>query len=153
MGEENKFETYQFSNGFRLVWQNTPSETIFANLRINCGALHEKDGEEGIAHFLEHMLIEGGTDKYTPEEQAKIRDGLRTNAFTSRERTIFPCGMNALDLESYLNMVSQMVFFPRLDKKVLEQQKKVVEREIAIKKGTADFEDIVNFFWKNIVSK
>lgn len=149
--EKRNFEIYNFPNGFRLAWQKTPSETIFANLRINHGALHEKGGEEGLAHFLEHLLIEGGTAKYTPEEQARIRGGFGyTNACTSRDGTMIPWGMVSSDLEVYLDMASQMVFYPRLDGKVLEQQKRVVLREIAIKKGSPDFEDIFKFFWPKL---
>ncbi len=145
------FNLYKFPNGFRLAWKKTSSETIFANLRINHGALHEKPGEEGIAHFLEHMLIEGGTDKYTPEEQAEIRGKFGyTNAFTSRDRTMIPWGMISSDLESYLDICSQMVFYPRLDKTVLERQRRVVVREIARKKGSPEFKDFTRFFWPSV---
>src|SRR3989344_7724631 len=126
MEKGEDFNLYEFPNGFRLAWQRTPTNTIFGNLRINQGALHENKGEEGIAHFLEHMFIEGGTEKYTPEEQAKIRGNFGyTNAFTSRDRTMIPFGMIPSGLESYLDMAAQMAFHPRLNAKILEQQRKV----------------------------
>lgn len=148
MEKGEDFEQYVFPNGFRLAWQRTPTSTIFGNLRINHGALHEKEGEEGMAHFLEHMLIEGGTEKYTPEEQAIIKgDFGYANAFTSRDRTMIPWGMIPSGLESYLDMAAQMVFHPRLDSKTLEQQRRVVLREIARSRGAPDFKDVIKFYW------
>jgi predicted Zn-dependent peptidase len=141
------FEQYTFDNGFRLAWKPTDSKTIFSNLKVNHGALHEREGEEGIAHFLEHMLCEGGTSKYTPEKQAEIRGTFGfTNAFTSRRETTIPGGIISSDFGDYLEMVSQMVFSPKLDAKVLEQQKKVVLSEISRTKGAPNFEDIERFF-------
>jgi len=151
MEKKEDFNLYEFPNGFKLAWQRTPANTIFGNLRINHGALHEEKGEEGIAHFLEHMFIEGGTDKYTPEEQARIRGMFGyTNAFTSRNRTMIPWGMIPSDLESYLDMASQMAYYPRLDSKIIEQQKEVVLREVARKKGSPGFGDVFKFFWPSV---
>ncbi|MDO8460355.1 MAG: pitrilysin family protein [Nanoarchaeota archaeon] len=148
---EKDFKLYEFQNGFRLACQITPTNTIFGNLRINHGALHEKEGEEGIAHFLEHMFIEGGTEKYTPKEQANISGKFGyTNAFTSRDRTIIPWGMIPSDLEDYLDMACQMTFCPRLNSTVLEQQREVVLREIARTKCSPDFEDKFKFYWPSL---
>src|SRR3989344_7638675 len=123
MQDNNTTNSHEFPNGFRVIWQTTSSENIFADLRINHGSLHERKGEEGIAHFLEHILIEGGTVKYTPKEQAKIKEGVGyANARTSRSRTSIPWGIVPSDLELYLDLASQMAFQPRLDAKVLEQQ-------------------------------
>ncbi|MBI3623611.1 insulinase family protein [Candidatus Pacearchaeota archaeon] len=147
MLDKPSFETYALSNGLTVALQLTRSENIFGNLRINHGALHELPGEEGIAHFLEHMFIEGGTSKYTPEEQAVARGNFGyTNAITSRSKTRIPWGMVSQDLETYLDMASQMAFYPRLDEKVIEQQKKVVLSEISRTKGAPEFEDIFKFY-------
>lgn len=144
-----KNKNYQIEtlpNGFRIAWRETSSGNVFANLRINHGALHEREGEEGIAHFLEHMFIEGGTEKYSPEEQAKIRGNFGyTNAFTSRDLTKIPWGMTPNKWEEFLDVSSQMVFHPRLDNKVLSQQKEIVLREMARKKGAPDFKDYESF--------
>jgi predicted Zn-dependent peptidase len=151
MIKEDNYETFEFSNGFKLAWHITQTENIFANLKVNHGALHERHGEEGTAHFLEHMLIEGGTEKYTPDEQAEARGRFGyTNAFTSRDRTMIPWGMIHSDLETYLDLASQMVFYPRLDNNVLKQQKKVVLREIARRKGAPDFDDMVKFYFPKL---
>ncbi len=151
MDQHSDFEVYQFDNGFRLFHKRTPTHTIFANLRINHGALNEREGEEGTAHFLEHMLVEGGTERYAPGKQAKIRGMFGyTNAMTSRDRTMIPWGMIPYELDNYLDMSSQMVFHPSLDKKVLEQQKKVVMREISRAKGSPSFDDFFRFYQPNL---
>ena len=147
MENNSDFETYTLPNGLTVALKRTASPNIFSNLRINHGALHEVEGEEGTAHFLEHMLCEGGTLQHSPEEQARVRGSFGyTNAFTSRSTTEIPGGIISSDLDVYLNMISQMAFLPLLDKKVLGQQKKVVLSEVSRTKGSPSFEDIQRFF-------
>jgi predicted Zn-dependent peptidase len=152
MQKEGNFEVHEFPNGFKLAWQQTPTETVLAELSINHGALHEKTGEEGMAHFLEHMFIEGGTAKYTPQEQAKIRGKFGySNATTSRTWTSIPWGMMPGQFPEYCDMASQMVFEPLLDTEVREKQKKVVLREIEKRKGAPDFNDLYRFYNTNLM--
>lgn len=145
------FNSAELDNGLRVAWQRTPTETVFAALRVDYGALDEMPGEEGFAHFLEHILIEGGTNEHSPRKLAEVRDSFGyTNAFTSRNRTAIPWGMVPSDLETYLRVSSEMAFSPRLDEEVIEQQKEVVLREIARRRGAPDFDDVVGFFWPSV---
>jgi hypothetical protein len=87
--KENQCTEYELDNGLFVVLQRTPTRTVAGKLRVHHGALHEEEGEEGLAHFLEHNLISGGTEKYTPEEVDELRVTFGNfNAYTAPHQTM-----------------------------------------------------------------
>jgi predicted Zn-dependent peptidase len=122
--------------------QETPTQTIGGRLRVSFGALNEKPGEEGLAHFLEHNLMTGGSSKYEPEESDQVRNIFGSyNAFTGLEETTFPVDMLAEDLGLYLNFVSDIAFNPLLNPERFEEERNRILRETADAKGKPDFID------------
>jgi len=126
--------------------QNTPTQTISGRLRVHHGGLHEKNGEEGLAHFLEHIVMKGGGMKYAPDKAEKIMGTFgNINASTSSSETSFPVGMLADDLELYLDFISDVVFHPRFDLERVNQERQRVLREMADAKSNPAFEDNSDF--------
>ena len=83
-------------NGMRyaIMKNATPVGEASLRLRIDAGSLNERDDQRGIAHFLEHMVLNG--TKNVPEgefvrrlERAGLRFGPDTNASTDFEQTVF----------------------------------------------------------------
>ena len=64
---------YKLNNGLVVALQNTLSENVLVYFQINQGSCHEKSGEEGLTHLLEHCLITSGSSRYSPEEAEKLR--------------------------------------------------------------------------------
>ena len=52
-----------FENGFRyvLMKNDEPKGRVSLHLNVQSGSLQERDNEQGLAHFLEHMLFNGST--------------------------------------------------------------------------------------------
>lgn len=141
------YREFTLDNGLFVALQNTPTETIAGRLRVFHGGLHEQKGEEGLAHFLEHTIMTGGTEKYSPKEVDTIRGTFGyLNAMTSPSQTEFPVNMLAEDLNLYLNFVSEAAFHPRFDKKKVEEERKRVLREMADCKSRPDFKDTRTFY-------
>ncbi len=137
-----KFREYKLDNGLYVALQETPTETIAGRLRVNYGSLHEREGEEGLAHFLEHVLMAGGTKKYSPKQTDKIRGNLGyINAFTGPDRTFIPIDILPEDIKLYLDFVSDAAFNPRFDSTRAEQERQRVLREIADNKSAPTFKD------------
>lgn len=67
------YREYKLDNGLFVALQKTSTQTIAGRLRVKHGALNEKPGEEGIAHFLEHVLATGGSKKYSPADILKVQ--------------------------------------------------------------------------------
>ena len=85
------YREFKLDNGLLVALQDTPTQTVSGRLRVWHGSLNEQPGEEGIAHFLEHTLLSGGSSKYTPEQSNKIMGTFGFfNAYTGLQKTFFP---------------------------------------------------------------
>jgi predicted Zn-dependent peptidase len=147
------YRKFKLPNGLVVALQNTPTQTIAANLRVNYGSSHEKEGEEGLAHFLEHCLITGGSRKYDPVQADELR-GLfgYSNALTNIGRTFFIGEMLSEDLERWLDFVSQHVFHPRFERDRVNGERERVLREISDVKSNPIYETSKEFnrlFYRN----
>ena len=126
------YKEYKLANGLIVALQNTPTQTISAKLRINQGSIHEKEGEEGMAHFLEHCLITGGSRKYNPIQADELRGTFGySNAFTGLGRTFFIGDMLSKDLKKWLDFTSQHALYPRFEKDRVNGERERVLREIS----------------------
>jgi zinc protease len=142
----DNYEIYTLDNGLKVALEKKPTETINGTLRVFHGALHEKKGEEGLAHFLEHTLIMGGSEKYDTKETENIWNSFGfSNAYTSLDETTFPVDIINNDLELYLDFISNAVFKPKFDNQKVEQEKYIVLRESSDNKSKPDYVDNKKF--------
>jgi zinc protease len=94
-------------NGMRyaLMHNATPSGQASFRLRFDAGSLMEKDDEQGLAHFLEHMAFNGSTHVPTGEmvkvlERLGLAFGADTNASTGWTETVYKFDLPKADNES-----------------------------------------------------
>ena len=136
------YREFRLDNGLFVALRETPTQTVSGRLRVWHGALNEEKGEEGIAHFLEHTLMTGGSQKYDPERADEIRGTFGSfSAFTGLERTFFPVDMLAEDSQLFLEYVSDAAFNPRFATSRVEEERKRVLRETADAKSNSGFKD------------
>jgi predicted Zn-dependent peptidase len=145
------YEEYRLDNGLVVALQKTPTQTVAAKLRVNYGSSHERNGEEGMAHFLEHCLVTGGSQKYDSRIADKIRGTFgEFNTYTNIGRTSFVGQILTENFETWLDYVSDHVLKPRLDSERVNSEKERVLREISDAKSdpmyTADEEFNVVFY-------
>ena len=127
-----KPEIYTLNNGLVVALQRTPTRTVSAKLRVNYGSSDEVEGEEGLAHFLEHCLVTGGSKKYDPIIADEIRRSIgQSNAFTSIGRTCFTGNMLHNDLLIWLDYTADHVLRPKFDKIRVDGERERVLREIS----------------------
>lgn len=143
------YKEYKLPNGLFVALKKTPTHTIYANLIVHHSALDEQKGEEGLAHFLEHALIGGGSLNYTPEKSLKTRDiftykaDKKTgfNPYTLLDKTVFPIDSLKDDLDLYLDLISDMVFNPRFDNAKVEKERPIVLKECTDEKKDPAFKE------------
>ena len=83
-------------NGLRYIIREnqTPKDRVSMHLYVQVGSLHERDEEQGLSHFLEHMLF-NGSKNFPPGEMVKyfqrigMRFGPDANAHTSFDQTVY----------------------------------------------------------------
>lgn len=148
------YREYTLDNGLVVALQETPTKTFAGRLRIMHGSLNEKPGEEGIAHFLEHGLMTGGSKNYDPKKSDSIRGKFDDfNAATGLKRTFFMVDTLAEDIQPFIEYISDTIFNPRFDISKVEEQRKIILQEIRDKKSDSVLKDQKTyseaFFGKN----
>ncbi len=126
--------SYYMDNGFKVVMHRDKSiKVVTAGVIVNYGSMYETDEDNGIAHFIEHILASDNQDgSRMSVNMEKMRDsGAIYNAQTDKENTAFYIYGMSDNLQLYLELLSELVFQHREFKdSVFDNEKKVVEREL-----------------------
>ena len=135
---------HQSKNGLRIVLENIPSvRSVTIGIWILTGSRNETPENNGISHFIEHMLFKG-TKQRTAKDIAEFFDSIggQINAFTSKEYTCFYAKVIDSHKESALEVLSDMFFNSTFDEEAMEREKNVIYEEIKMYEDTPD--DIVH---------
>lgn len=127
-------------NGIRVVGEEIPSmRSVSMGIWIATGSRFENLQNNGISHFLEHMLFKG-TDRYSARELAQVFDGIggQVNAFTSKEYTCYYAKVLDEHFGTAVDTLADMLFHSRFAPEEIEKEKKVVIEEIRMYEDTPD---------------
>jgi len=103
------------------------------------GSAHEPDSMSGSAHLLEHMVFKGSLSRSALQIASDIEDlGGSLDAYTAHEHTAFLARVPDTHLETGIDVLSDLVFRPRLDATDLALEREVVLEEIARSEDTPD---------------
>ncbi len=99
---------------------------------FNAGARTERAEENGMAHFLEHLVFKGGEKyaTYKDVNETAERLGGMLNAYTSHDMVAFHITVRAESAEPAIDLLSDFVARPRLDADELDRERGVVIQEI-----------------------
>jgi predicted Zn-dependent peptidase len=131
-GTEPEHLLSTLDSGLRVVSERVPGvRSVALGFWICAGSVLESADEAGISHLLEHMLFRG-TDRYGSEEIDQTFDamGAELNAGTGKEETTLYTRVLDRHLERAFDVMSDMVWNPRLAE--LESEREVVLEEIAM---------------------
>ncbi len=96
------------------------------------GSLYERKGEEGIAHFLEHMIFKGSKNLKEGEFDIKIESlGGSSNAATGLDDVHYHVLVPPEKTEEGLQLILDLLLFPKIEQDAFEMEKEVVLEEIA----------------------
>lgn len=135
-------KTHTFSNGLRLVLEKIPSvRSVSIGIWIGTGSRYETKENNGISHFIEHMLFKG-TEKRSARDIAEAFDciGGHLNAFTSKEYTCYYGKVLDQHLPIAIDVLADMFFNSSFDAVELEKEKNVVLEELKMYEDTPDDE-------------
>lgn len=131
---------YKLSNGLRVVVEYIPTvRSVSFGIWVKTGSRNETQENNGISHFIEHMLFKG-TDTRTAKDIADLFDGIggNVNAFTSKEYTCYFAKVLDQHLPIAVSALSDMFFNSRFDEEELAKEKNVILEEIAMYEDTPD---------------
>jgi predicted Zn-dependent peptidase len=130
-------------NRLRIVAEHIPTlKSVTIGIWVNVGSRDEQAGEEGLSHFLEHMFFKGTRSRSATQISREIDAlGGEMNAFTTRETTTFYVKVLDQQLETALELLSDLFYRSRFESKEVEKEKQVVLEEIRMVQD--DPEDLV----------
>jgi predicted Zn-dependent peptidase len=121
------------SNGLpvhRIELPGTRALTVL--VAFDAGARNERPRENGMAHFLEHLVFKGGETypNYKDVNETAERLGGMLNAYTSHDLVAFHITVRAESAPQAIDLLSDFVGRPRLDSDELDRERGVVIQEI-----------------------
>ncbi|GAB2563138.1 M16 family metallopeptidase [Gracilibacillus alcaliphilus] len=134
----------ELQNGMRIVLEEIQTvRSVTIGIWIKTGSRNERNSENGISHFIEHMLFKGTTN-YTPQQIAEAFDavGGEINAFTSKEYTCFYAKVLDTHKDMAMEILADMLLHSVFDEEEIEREKQVVLEEINMTEDTPD--DIIH---------
>ncbi len=128
------FSKYTLSNGVRIVYEKIPYvRSVSVGIWVKTGSRNESRQNNGISHFIEHMLFKG-TEKRNAKKIAESIDNIggQLNAFTGKECTCFYAKTLDTHLDLVLDVLSDMFFNSLFAKKDMNVEKRVILEEIGM---------------------
>ncbi len=122
------------SNGLPLHSIEVPgTRALTVLVAFDAGARTERPDENGMAHFLEHLVFKGGEvyDDYRKVNETAERMGAVLNAYTSHDLVAFHLTCRAEVAEKAIDLLTDFVGRPRIDADELDRERGVVIQEIA----------------------
>lgn len=128
----SQFQKTVLENGLTIVSEHMSSvRSISLGVWVKAGSRYETRKNNGIAHFLEHMMFKG-TRRRSPRQIARSLEsvGGHLNAFTSKEYTCYYAEILDEHLRKAVNLFSDMLCHSTLPDKELEKERSVILDEI-----------------------
>ena len=141
-------------NGLTLLTEEMPNiRSVCMGVWLKQGSRHETEDENGISHFIEHLLFKG-TERRTAQEIAKTIDkiGGQCDAFTSKEYTCFYARVLDEHLPVAFDLLADIVLRPKFDPDLIEKERNVIFEEIKMVEDSPDelvFDLFTETIWRD----
>ncbi len=145
------FKKILLDNGLRLVYEKISYvRSVSVGIWVGTGSRSENTKNNGISHFIEHMLFKGTTNR-SAKEIAECIDAIggQINAFTGKECTCYYTKTLDTHLNISLDILSDMLFNSRFASNDIKVEKKVVVEEIGMYEDTP--EELVHDIFSEMV--
>ncbi len=141
-------------NGIRIVTETLPHvRSVATGVWIGTGSRQETPEQNGLSHFIEHMLFKG-TASRSAEEIARSVDSIggHLDAFTAKEMVSFNAKVVDEHVPAALDILSDLVLHPLFRAEDIEKEKGVVLEEIKMEADDPEYvvhELFSHSFWKD----
>ena len=125
------YNTHTLENGLRIIHLPSASQVVYCGYQIAAGTRNELPGEEGLAHFCEHMTFKG-TKKHNALQIINALEGVggELNAFTNKEDTTFYAAISKEHIKHAVNILTDIVFNSTYPQHEIEKEVEVICDEI-----------------------
>lgn len=125
------FQTHHLTNGLRIIHRPFPSEISYCGIAINTGSRDEFPDEQGMAHFVEHMLFKGTEKRQAHHVINRMENvGGELNAYTTKEETFIYATFLSEHFGRAVELLSDMVFHSTFPEHQIEKERDVILDEM-----------------------
>ena len=126
-----KYNTYILDNGLRIIHLPSDSKVVYCGYQINAGTRNEEPGEEGLAHFCEHVTFKG-TERRKAWHILNCLEsvGGDLNAYTNKEGTVYYSAILKEHIARAVDLLTDIVFHSVYPQAEIDKEVEVICDEI-----------------------
>ena len=126
-----KYNTCTLKNGLRIIHLPSSSQVVYCGYDIAAGTRNELPGEEGLAHFCEHISFKG-TARRNALQIINAIEGLggELNAFTNKEDTVYYAAISKEHFYQVVDVLTDIVFHSQYPQHEIDKEVEVICDEI-----------------------
>nr|WP_302229791.1 pitrilysin family protein [uncultured Prevotella sp.] len=126
-----KYNTYTLDKGLRIIHLPSDSKVVYCGYQINAGTRNEEPGEEGLAHFCEHVTFKG-TERRKAWHILNCLEsvGGDLNAYTNKEGTVYYSAILKEHIARAVDLLSDIVFHSVYPQAEIDKEVEVICDEI-----------------------
>ena len=126
-----KYNIATLDNGLRIIHLPNTSKIAYCGYQIKAGTRNEKPGDEGLAHFCEHVTFNGTQTHTSTAIINKLESvGGDLNAFTNKEDTVFYSAIPVEHFAKAVDVLSDIVFYSIFPQAEIDKEVEVICDEI-----------------------
>lgn len=144
------YNEYTLPNGLRIIHEPTLSKVAYCGFAIDAGTRDEAENEQGMAHFVEHLIFKGTEKRKAWHILNRMENvGGDLNAYTNKEETVVYAAFLTEHLERALELLGDIVFHSTFPQHEIEKETEVIIDEIQSYEDNPselifdDFEDMI----------
>lgn len=134
-----EFRKHVLKNGLRVVFVPMKDvQTATIQILVEAGSKYENKKNNGVSHFLEHMMFKGTKKRPSAKIITELFDGVggEYNAFTGKEQTGYWVKVPSKHFGMALDVVSDMYLNPLLKQEEINRERGVILQEDSMKRDT-----------------
>ena len=126
-----KYNTYTLDNGLRIIHLPSDSKVVYCGYQINAGTRNEEPGEEGLAHFCEHVTFKGTERRKAWHILNSLESvGGDLNAYTNKEGTVYYSAILKEHIARAVDLLTDIVFHSVYPQAEIDKEVEVICDEI-----------------------
>ena len=125
------YHTHTLSNGFRIIHAPNQSAVAYCGFAIDAGTRDEAENEQGMAHFVEHLLFKGTQKRHAWHILNRMEHvGGDLNAYTNKEETVVYSAFLAEHFPRAVELLADIVFHSTFPQTEIDKEVEVIIDEI-----------------------
>lgn len=137
-------------NGLRIIHEPSASKVAYCGFAIDAGTRDEGENEQGMAHFVEHLIFKGTRKRKAWHILNRMENvGGDLNAYTNKEETVVYAAFLTEHFDRAAELLADIVFHSTFPQNEIEKETEVIIDEIQSYEDTPselifdDFEDMI----------